>query len=164
MEIVRPIRHDPRGRALSWIAHVDRRDRRIAGPAARVTVGRFARRLIPGILAVFVTLGAPLAALSATAYRIATDPAEPRVGEPTTILVSTLVYVDPPAIPSEPLPLDEFLWTFVAESPKGERHEIALTRVDESTNQWSGTSSSTRSEGGRSDSIARTSAPRSIRR
>lgn len=84
-------------------------------------------------------LAIPFAAFGAAAYRITTDPSEPRVGEPATIVIGTLVYVDPPATPSEPLPLDEFLWTFVAESPRGERHEIALTRVDSSANEWTAT-------------------------
>lgn len=85
-----------------------------------------------------VVLGTPVAATAAVSYRISTEPAEPRVGEPVTIHVATFAYVDPPATPFEPLPLDTFPWTFVAESPSGGREVIVLQRVGSRPNQWTG--------------------------
>jgi hypothetical protein len=94
------------------------------------------RRLGPLAIALVAALAAPLAAMAAVSFRITTEPADPRVGEPVMILVATFAYVDPPATPTEPLPLEEFPWTFVADSPTGERTVIALRRVGSSTNLW----------------------------
>jgi hypothetical protein len=96
------------------------------------------RRLGPLAIALVAALGAPLAATAAVSYRITTEPPDPRVGESVTILVATFAYVDPPATPTEPLPLEAFPWTFVADSPTGERTVIALQRVASSTNRWTG--------------------------
>jgi hypothetical protein len=96
------------------------------------------RRLGPLAIAFVAGLGAPLAATAAVSYRITTEPPDPRVGESVTILVATFAYVDPPATPNEPLALEAFPWTFVAESPTGERRVIALQRDGTSTDRWTG--------------------------
>lgn len=76
-------------------------------------------------------------AIAAVAYRITTDPADPIVGQPTTITVETFFPASPPAMLTVPQPLDEFPWTFVAEAPDGGRHVIDLVRTDEAGNAWS---------------------------
>ena len=87
-------------------------------------------------MALLAALGAPVAVTAAVSYRIATEPAEPRLGDPVVIRVATFAYVDPPATPTEPLPFEAFPWTFVAESPTGESTVIALQRDGSSTNRW----------------------------
>jgi hypothetical protein len=89
-------------------------------------------------MALAAALSVPAVAAAAVSYRITTEPAEPLVAEPVTILVATFEYVDPPATPTQPLPLDEFSWTFVADSPSGGRDVIALDRVGSIPNQWAG--------------------------
>jgi hypothetical protein len=78
-------------------------------------------------------------ASAAVAFRIATEPPEPRVGEPTRIVVKTFEYVSPPEVPSRPLALDDFAWTFVAEAPSGGKHVIELERSGTSGNEWTAT-------------------------
>jgi hypothetical protein len=90
-------------------------------------------------MALVAALGAPVAVTAAVSYGITTEPTNPRVGEPVMILVATFAYVDPPATPTEPLSLEAFPWTFVADSPTGERTVIALQRLGSSPNEWAGT-------------------------
>ena len=77
---------------------------------------------------------------SAVAYQISTDPREPRVGQEVAIRIGTYL---PDSASSggeaEPLPLDDFPWTFVADSPTGDRFVIPLTRSGELTHEWVGT-------------------------
>jgi hypothetical protein len=87
-------------------------------------------------LALLALAATPTNMSAAITYRIAIDPATPHVREPVTIVVATFAYVDPPATPAEPLPLEEFPWTFVAESPSGAVHEIGLQHAGASPNQW----------------------------
>ena len=42
-------------------------------------------------------------------------------------------------MPTEPQPLDEFPWTFVADAPAGRRHVIALEPTGSTGNAWRGT-------------------------
>lgn len=96
-----------------------------------------ARRAL-ALLLLVLAVAMPSAVYAAVAYRISTDPPQPILGESANILVATFEYVPPPSTPSVPLPLDEFLWTFVAESPSGRTHVVDLAAVQASTNEWSG--------------------------
>jgi hypothetical protein len=92
----------------------------------------------PVIVLGWLAVGAFSAATAsaAVAYRITTDPPSPRAGEPTTVVVRTLFPAEAPATASEPQPLDDFPWTFVAESPSGRTHQIALERLGSSRHEW----------------------------
>jgi hypothetical protein len=93
--------------------------------------------VVLGSLAVGAFAAATVSA--AVAYRITTDPQNPMAGEPTTVVVRTLFPAEAPATASEPQPLDDFPWTFVAESPSGRTHEIALERLGASRYEWTAT-------------------------
>ena len=96
------------------------------------------RVLVIATLVTFVTaLGAPVDVTAAVAYRISLEPAAPRVSENVTVTVATLFPASGGGPATEPQPLDSFPWTFVAESPAGESHEIGLER--RGPNEWSGT-------------------------
>jgi hypothetical protein len=102
---------------------------------------RYARRLAAALTlaAAACVLLVPTAVMSAVAYRIWTEPPEPVLGQPATILVAT--YLPDSGVPAgslEPLVLPEFPWDFVADSPTSERHSVALTRDGIPDNQWSG--------------------------
>ena len=78
-------------------------------------------------------------ATAAVAYRIWTEPAEPTVGEQVAIHVAT--YWPESPVPSgglTPMPLPEFLWEFVADSPAGKRYPVSLQPSDGQSNQWVG--------------------------
>jgi hypothetical protein len=82
----------------------------------------------------------PPASRAAVIYRIDLEPAIPRVGEQVAISVSTFEADSPsPGSELDPFPLEEFLWTFVADSPSGQTVEIPLARDGVSPNRWTGT-------------------------
>ena len=101
-----------------------------------------AAKLTTCITLAVVLVGLPSVTLtrSAVMYRIWTEPSEPIVGEPTSMGIATFwpdsqVGSDGP----KPLALPDFPWSFVADSPTGISHAIALNRVSGSGNEWSGT-------------------------
>lgn len=80
------------------------------------------------------------AADAAVIYKIELDPEAPHIGERVAISVSTFEADSlTPGANLDPLPLDEFPWTFVADSPGGITAEIALVPDDRSANRWTGT-------------------------
>jgi len=95
-----------------------------------------ARGLTRVTVLVITLLATPIAVSAAVVYRIETEPPMPRVGETTTIIVSTLFPATPPATATEPQHLDAFPWKFVAESPRRSRHVLILTRSDKLAHQW----------------------------
>lgn len=81
----------------------------------------------------------PTGAVSAVALRIWTEPSNPLLGEPATIFVATYWYESgSPATSPRPMVLPEFPWDFVADSPAGTRHLVALNRDTSADNQWTG--------------------------
>jgi hypothetical protein len=102
---------------------------------------RYSRRLAAAVslAAAASVLLVSTAVISAVAYRIWTEPPDPVLGQPATIHVAT--YLPDSGVPAgslEPLALPEFPWEFVADSPTGDRHSVALTRDGTPDNQWSG--------------------------
>jgi hypothetical protein len=82
---------------------------------------------------------APAGLRAAVAFEISTERAHPLVGDPVAILVATFRAGLPADIGGlEPLPLDEFPWTFVADSPSGRSFIVPLTRDPGSLNRWVG--------------------------
>lgn len=95
-----------------------------------------ARKALAASLAFMAFATMTVSASAAVVYRIEIDPEQPTVGEPTTIVVSTLFPAVAHGTPPEPQPLDDFPWTFVAESPRSARYEIALERLGSTGFQW----------------------------
>lgn len=79
----------------------------------------------------------PTVTSAAVAFRISIDPTEPRVGQAVTVTVATFM-PGSNAAGEEPLPLEDFPWTFIARSPEGARSVIDLSPIGDSRNKWSG--------------------------
>jgi hypothetical protein len=68
------------------------------------------------------------------------EPGTPRVGERVAISVRTFEADSlTPGAELDPFPLDDFPWTFVADSPGGRSVEILLEPDGRSTGRWTGT-------------------------
>ncbi len=82
----------------------------------------------------------PPTAIAAVIYKIQLEPADPGVGERVAISVATFEADSlTPGATLDPFPLDNFPWSFVADSPSGESVEISLVRDADSRNRWTGT-------------------------
>lgn len=93
--------------------------------------------LLAGLLTLGIH-GSPTAN-AAVIYKIELEPEAPRIGERVAISVSTFEADSlAPGADLVPFPLDEFPWTFVADSPSGSTVEIALTPDGRPTNRWTG--------------------------
>lgn len=81
----------------------------------------------------------PPTAIAAVIYKIQLEPADPGLGEHVSISVATFEADSlTPGASLDPFPLDDFPWTFVADSPSGESVEIPLERDADSRNRWTG--------------------------
>lgn len=106
----------------------------------RVSNARFVRFTLVAAGLLTVGLLVPPTADAAVIYKNGSEPAAPRIGEQVVISVATFEADSlRPGAELDPLPLNDFLWTFVAESPGGQSTEIPLTRDGDSGHRWTGT-------------------------
>jgi hypothetical protein len=91
------------------------------------------------VLAASTLAHPPAVAMAAVSYRIWTDPSGPIVGQATAIYVATVWPAShSPDANSEPMPMEDFPWDFVVDSPSGARTKVELTHDKAEGNLWSG--------------------------